>query len=90
MQKNPVQQQRGISLVDNNLEQIPEELYCMWWFNKNGPGAGEMAQWLRALTALPEVLRSIPSNHTVAHNHLYPMPSSGVSEDSYSILINLK
>jgi hypothetical protein len=28
--------------------------------------AGEMAQWLRALTALPEVLSSIPSNHMVA------------------------
>jgi hypothetical protein len=38
-----------------------------------------MAQWLRALTALPEVLSSIPSNHMVAHNHLLwdPMPSSG-------------
>jgi hypothetical protein len=47
-----------------------------------------MAQWLRALTALPEVLSSIPSNHMVAHNHLLwdPMPSSGVSEDSYSKL----
>jgi hypothetical protein len=32
--------------------------------------AGEMAQELRALTALPEVLSSIPSNHMVAHNHL--------------------
>jgi hypothetical protein len=32
--------------------------------------AGEMAQQLRALTALPEVLSSIPSNHMVAHNHL--------------------
>jgi len=32
--------------------------------------AGEMAQWLRALTALPEVLSSIPSNHMVAHDHL--------------------
>jgi len=32
--------------------------------------AGEMAQWLRALTALPEVLSSIASNHMVAHNHL--------------------
>jgi hypothetical protein len=32
--------------------------------------AGEMAQRLTALTALPEVLSSIPSNHTVAHNHL--------------------
>ena len=33
-------------------------------------GAGEMAQWLRALAALPEVLGSIPSNHMVARNHL--------------------
>jgi hypothetical protein len=32
-------------------------------------GAGEMAR-LRALTALLEVLSSIPSNHMVAHNHL--------------------
>jgi hypothetical protein len=32
--------------------------------------AGEMAQWLRAPPALPEVLSSIPSNHMVAHNHL--------------------
>jgi hypothetical protein len=31
--------------------------------------AGEMVQWLRALTALPKVLSSIPSNHMVAHNH---------------------
>jgi hypothetical protein len=31
---------------------------------------GEMAQQLRALTALPEVLSSIPSNHIVAHTHL--------------------
>jgi DMSO reductase anchor subunit len=33
-------------------------------------GAGEMAQRLRALTALPKVPSSIPSNHIVAHNHL--------------------
>jgi hypothetical protein len=32
--------------------------------------AGEMAQRLKALTALPEVLSSIPNNHMVAHNHL--------------------
>jgi hypothetical protein len=31
-------------------------------------GAGEMIQWLRALTALPEVLSSSPSNHMVAQN----------------------
>ena len=32
--------------------------------------AREMAQWLRALTAVPEVLGSIPSNYMVAHNPL--------------------
>ena len=32
--------------------------------------AGEMAQRLRALTVLPKVLSSNPSNHMVAHNHL--------------------
>jgi hypothetical protein len=36
----------------------------------NPPVAGEMAQRLRALPALPEALRLIPSNHMVAHNHL--------------------
>jgi hypothetical protein len=39
-------------------------------YKKTHGGAGEMAQQLRALTALPEVLSSIPSNHMVAHNHL--------------------
>jgi len=38
---------------------------------RSGCRAGEMAQRLRALTALPEVLSSNPSNHMVAHNHLY-------------------
>jgi hypothetical protein len=33
-------------------------------------GAGEMAGQLRALTALPEVLSSIPSRHMVAYNLL--------------------
>jgi hypothetical protein len=40
------------------------------YFKREKDWAGEMAQWLRALTALPEVLSSIPSNHMVAHNHL--------------------
>jgi hypothetical protein len=33
-------------------------------------GPEEMAQQLRALTALSEVLSSVPSNQIVAHNHL--------------------
>jgi hypothetical protein len=32
--------------------------------------AGEMAQPLRALSALSEILSSVLSNHIVAHNHL--------------------
>jgi hypothetical protein len=33
-------------------------------------GVGEMAQQVRALTLLPKVLSSNPSNHMVAHNHV--------------------
>jgi hypothetical protein len=51
-------------------------------------GAGEMAQRLRALTALPEVMSSIPSNHMICNGDL--MPSSGVSEDSDGVLIYIK
>jgi hypothetical protein len=39
-------------------------------------GAGEVAQGLRALTALLKVLSSDPSNHMVAHNHPPPQPRS--------------
>ena len=41
-------------------------LYCF----ETSVGVGEMAQQLRALTALSEALSSIPSNHMVAHNCL--------------------
>ena len=37
--------------------------------NTSNPGAGQMAQPLRALTALSKVLSSNPSNHMVAYNH---------------------
>jgi hypothetical protein len=33
-------------------------------------GTGETAQWLRASSALPEVLSSFPNNHMVTHSHL--------------------
>jgi hypothetical protein len=40
-------------------------------FKKKKPiWAGEMAQQVRALAVLPEVLSSIPSSHMVAHSHL--------------------
>jgi hypothetical protein len=37
---------------------------------KTKRGAGKMAQRLRALAVLPDILSSNPSNHIVAHNHL--------------------
>jgi hypothetical protein len=48
-----------------------------------------MAQQLRVPTALPEVRSSSPSNDMVAHNYLYwdLMPSFGMSEHSYSVVI---
>ena len=39
-------------------------------FKKDWKKAGEMAQQLRALTVLPDILSSILSNHRVAHSHL--------------------
>ena len=47
-----------------------------------------MAQNLRALTALLEVLSSIPHNQMVAHNHLSwdLVPSSSGYEDIYRVL----
>jgi hypothetical protein len=41
----------------------------LWCASELWPWAGEMAQQLRALTALPKVLSSNLSNHMVAHNH---------------------
>jgi hypothetical protein len=49
-------------------------------FKEDTIGAGEMAQQLKALTALLKVLSSNPSNHMMADNHLY----------SYSVLIYIK
>jgi hypothetical protein len=51
-----------------------------------------MAQWLAALAALPQVLSSIPMDHMVAQNHLWwdLMPSSGMPEESHSVLIYIK
>ena len=49
-----------------------------------------MAQQLKGLTALPEVLSSISSNYMVAHNYLQSrlITSYGIPEDGYSM--NLK
>jgi hypothetical protein len=49
-------------------------MYLCLGVPKSIRGAGEMAQLLTALTALPEVLSSIPSNHMVAHNSLMGTP----------------
>jgi hypothetical protein len=46
------------------VEKIREELLL-----NELSGAGEMAQQLRALTTLPKVLSSNPSNHMAAYSH---------------------
>jgi hypothetical protein len=48
---------------------ISQLLTLFTWNIKDCSWAGEMAQWLRALTALLTVLSSNPSNHMVAHDH---------------------
>jgi hypothetical protein len=48
----------------------PFFLHLFFLREKDISGAGEMAQQLRALTVLPEVLSSISSNNTVVHSHL--------------------
>jgi hypothetical protein len=40
------------------------------WLKIKIAGAGEMAQWLRALSILPKDPGSIPSTHMAAHNCL--------------------
>ena len=53
------------ALIDKSDNYI-EEVY---FFKNSIIRAGEMAQCLRAQTALPKVLSSNPSNHMVAHIH---------------------
>jgi hypothetical protein len=55
----------------------------LWTFKSIKTGVGEMAQWLRALTALLEVLSPATTwwLTTICHDR-YWIPSSGVSEDS--------
>jgi hypothetical protein len=59
----------GTGIYINEKIMKPVILYTKTFYLKNKTWAGEMAQWLRALTALPEVLSSNPNNHMVAHNH---------------------
>jgi hypothetical protein len=47
-----------------------KQIFLKLYFLKKLCRGWRHAQWLRAVTALPEVLGSIPSNHMVAHNHL--------------------
>ena len=65
MELDPNGSLAGQPSQDNKLSVPWETVSKIRW-----GGAGEKAQWLRALDALPEVLSSSPSNHMVAHNHL--------------------
>jgi hypothetical protein len=62
-----VERPRVIGDYDPNILKIYENRYILKQKKKR---AGGMAQRLRALTALPKVLSSIPSNYMVAQHHL--------------------
>jgi hypothetical protein len=49
--------------VSQTDESTEEQNLCQPAYRKREVGAREMAQQLRELAALPEVLSSIPSNH---------------------------
>jgi hypothetical protein len=57
-------------LLQTVLYCLVQKMAIMPLFQEAIMGAGEVTQQLRALTALPEVLSSIPSKHMVTHNHL--------------------
>jgi hypothetical protein len=48
---------------------VLKQLQCTHIHKVNNFWAGEMAQQLRALTALPKVLSSNPSSHMGCHNY---------------------
>jgi hypothetical protein len=53
--------------IPSTVKQNKQKIFSPGCADENTKvGAGEMAQRLRALPALPEVLSSIPSNHMVA------------------------
>jgi hypothetical protein len=49
--------------TDIHADKMPRYIKENKFKRKQQQGAGKMAQWERALTALPKVLSSIPSNH---------------------------
>ena len=57
-------------LFDNEKERERERKRERKTDRQKEAWAGDMAQWVRALTALLKVLSSNSSNHMVAHNHL--------------------
>jgi hypothetical protein len=56
-------------------------MFTLWHLRRGGPG--EMAQQLRSLTALPEVMSSNPSNHMVAHNHFFICNEKQIKKKTY-------
>jgi hypothetical protein len=61
---------RGLIYLAKDVRLVSSKDLSFQRIEKNPFRAGVMAQRLRALTDLPEVLSSNSSNHMVAHNHL--------------------
>jgi hypothetical protein len=79
----------GLPTSASTQENVPRTNLTKGFFSIKIPfsWAEEMAQQFIALTALPEVLSTIPSNHMVVITicNWDPMLSSGVSEENDSI-----
>lgn len=70
-----MQSQRTVSKISKELKKLNIKKVKHQNF-KNGLGGvcEEMTQWIRALTAHPEDLSSVPRTHRAAHNSLAPVP----------------
>jgi hypothetical protein len=68
-QRNPVSKKQN--KTNNNNNKKPKNQKTKQNKTKtHNLGSGDLAQWLRAVTTLPEVMSSNPINNMVAHNHL--------------------
>jgi hypothetical protein len=73
-------EREGLDSEPPTKEHTQEVLFCFVFLRFFKLGWRDGSAVKRALTALPKVLSSNPSNHMVAHKQLY----------SYSVLIHIK
>ena len=63
-----------VSHLATKLDKREAEMLACRLLWLGGHGAGEVVQWLRALTVLPEDTDSVPSTHMAAQLSITPVP----------------